>query len=170
MKTWLVMLGMGIVLLIGGIFALANPFAATLAVTTIVGVVFLATGILQAYSVFRDSEAHGRVWHGISALLSILAGVWLLANPLAGTVSLTLIVGVLFLFIGGFRLAAAWGMRSTPFFWILLLSGAASILIGIMVFSNLQMAAFSLLGILLAVELIADGVGLIAIGLFMRSR
>ncbi|GHF35739.1 HdeD family acid-resistance protein [Seohaeicola zhoushanensis] len=168
MKASTALLVIGVLLIIGGIFALANPLAASIAVTTLVGAMFLASGVLQAWFLFRDPGAHHRLWNAFVALLTIVAGVWLLANPLAGTVSLTLMLGVVFLIMGIARLLISSRLSGTPFFWLMLLSGAASTLIGVLVFTDFQSAATSLLGILLGIQLLAEGAGLVAIGLFSR--
>ena len=168
MKASTAMLVIGVLLILGGIFALANPLAASIAVTTLVGAMFLVAGILQAWVLFQDSGAEHRLWNGFIALLTIVAGVWLLTNPLAGTVSLTLILGVVFFVMGIVRLMIAMRLTGTPFFWLMFLSGLASALIGVLVFTDFQSAATTLLGILLGVQLLAEGAGLVAIGLFSR--
>jgi membrane protein HdeD len=159
----------GALLLVGGILALANPFAASLAVTTIVGVVFLIGGAAQLWLAVSQPDDPRRLWHGFVGLVALLAGVSLLANPLGGLISLTLLLAILFLVTGLARLAFAFGNRDTPFFWMLLISGAASVLIALMVFGNFADAAVSLLGLLLGIQIIAEGVALIALGLAARK-
>jgi len=66
------------------------------------------------------------------------------------------------------RLGMAWRLRETSLFWFLLLSGAASVLIGFLVVTDIGAAATSLLGLLLGLQLLADGIGLIALGLIAR--
>ena len=160
---------LGLFLIIGGVLSLANPFAASVAVTTLVGIFFLVSGVLGLWFVFRDATQQHRVWNGIVAAMGLIAGVFLLANPLKGMVSLTLILGILFLITGVARLIMAFRLRETQFFWLLLLSGGASALIGILVFSNFAAAAATLLGLLLGIELLAEGVALVALGLIARS-
>ena len=168
MKPSTILMVVGALLALGGIIALLNPVAASLAVTTLVGIFFLVGGVVQAWAVFQDEAGIDRVWNGIVALLTIVAGVWLLANPLEGTISLTLILGILFVIMGVARLALASRFQGSPLRWLLLLSGAASILIGILVFTDFASLATSLLGILLGIQLIAEGGGLLAIGAFIR--
>jgi len=160
---------LGILLLLGGIAALANPFAASLAVTSLVGIILIISGAVQLWLAFAHVADPHRLWTGIVAVVALIAGTSLIANPLSGVISLTILVGVLFLIMGVSRLAVAFRMRETPFFWMLLLSGAASVIIGIMVFSNIMAAATTLLGVLLGIQLLADGIALIALGLFARK-
>jgi uncharacterized membrane protein HdeD (DUF308 family) len=163
--TWI---GIGMVAL-GGL-ALANPFAASLAVTAFIGILFLLGGIAQAWLTFRAVDSEHRLSHGVIALLNIVVGVWLLANPLSGTVSLTLVVGALFLIVGIVRLIVGLRLPRSAMRPLLWLSGIASIVIGVLVFSDFQDAASSLLGLLLGVQLLFDGFGLIVFGISSRTR
>ena len=156
------------VMVIGGILALANPFAASLAVTTIVGVFLILSGAVQLWIAVSHMTAPHRLWTGVTAVLALVAGVSLLANPLQGLISLTLLLGILFLVMGVSRLAMAFRMRESRMFWVLLLSGAVSVIIGLMVLANVMAAATTLLGTLLGIQLLADGIALAALGLMTR--
>ncbi|WP_158585669.1 HdeD family acid-resistance protein [Pseudooceanicola sediminis] len=170
MRVSSILLMIGVLLALGGILALANPFAASLTVTTIVGVFFLLSGVVQAWILFRAGGVSGRFFNGFVALLSIVAGVWMLANPLAGTVSLTLILGVVFLVMGVVRLLMGLQLGQTRLRWVMLLSAAASIGIGLLVFFNIAAAASTLLGILLGFQLLSEGIGLLAFTWFIRRK
>ena len=168
MRGSTILILLGVLLLVGGVVALANPFAASLAVTTLVGMVLVFSGVLQLWVAIADPGVPHRGWTGLVALVALLAGGALISNPLEGVVSLTLLLGILFLITGAGRLAMSWRMRETPLFWILLLSGAASALIGLLVVGNIMAAATSLLGLLLGIELLVDGVALLALGMAAR--
>jgi uncharacterized membrane protein HdeD (DUF308 family) len=169
LRPSLLVLLLGVLLIVGGVLALANPFAASLAVTTLVGAFLLVGGALQLWMAFSDATDPHRLWNGLVGALGILTGIVLLADPLSGVVSLTLVLGVMFLVTGAMRLIVAFRVRETPFFWMLLLSGAASVLIGVLVFSDFGSAATSLLGILLGIQLLAEGAALVALGLLARN-
>jgi hypothetical protein len=137
-------------------------------VTTLVGMVLVFAGALQLWVAVAGAGVPHRIWTGLVGLLGLLAGISLIANPLAGVISLTLLVGIVFLITGAARLGMSWRLRETPLFWFLLFSGAASVLIGFLVVTDIGAAATSLLGLLLGIQLLADGIGLIALGLIAR--
>jgi len=60
-------------------------------------------------------------------------------------------------------------MRDTPLFWPMLLSGAISVLLAGYIFANFFEIAPQLLGILLGIELLLNGAGLVALALFLRT-
>jgi uncharacterized membrane protein HdeD (DUF308 family) len=168
MRGATILIVLGILLLAGGGVALANPFAASLAVTTLVGFLLIVSGGAQLFVALADRLVPHRGWTGIVAVVALVAGVSLVANPLQGVVSLTLLVGIIFVITGAARLAVAFRLSETPFFWFLMLSGLASLLIGFLVFSDFEAAATTLLGLLLGLQLLADGIALVALGLVAR--
>lgn len=170
MRAATILIGLGVLLLIFGVLALANPLAASLAVTTIVGVAFLLGGAVQLWLAFSTPDDPHRLWNGFIGLIGLVAGISLLADPQSGMISLAMVLGVIFILTGLARLMIAFANRQTPVFWALLLTGAISVLIGVMIFGNLAEAATTLLGLLLGIELVIEGVALVALGLFARRR
>ena len=133
---WIIL---GVISIIAGVFALANPMAATLAAEQIAGWGFLIVGVLQVYLAFRADGWGARIWAILVALAFILLGIALLGNPLEGIVTLTVLAGIMFMATGIFRVIMSFSLRGTGAFWLVLLSG------------------------LLAIELISNGVSMIAL-------
>ncbi|MCF3595213.1 DUF308 domain-containing protein [Rhodobacteraceae bacterium LMO-12] len=172
MKPSAILILVGVLLFIGGVFAFANPLAASMAVTTLVGIAFLLGGVLQAWAAFQSDAAMlpgGRIWNGLWAVMGIVVGVWLLANPLEGVVSLTLLLGVVFLFTGIMRIMLGFGIAQAQTKWLLILSGVAGVVIGVLIFGNIAEAATTLLGLLLGIELLSQGVALLLLGFLGRK-
>lgn len=156
---WIIM---GVISIIAGIFALANPLAATLTAEQLAGWAFLIIGIIELIAAFRDTSS-GKIWAILLGVAFILLGISLLANPLAGVISLTLAVATLLLVAGVFKVIWSFQLRGTGAFWLVLLSGLLSLLLAIMIFGNFPASALSILGILLAIELISSGASMIAL-------
>lgn len=92
-------------------FAFANPFAATLVAEWLAGWSFLFSGIAIAVSAFFNKSSAG-AW-AMSLIVGIavlLLGVFLLANPLEGVVSLTIMVGFFLVTTGIGRTIWAFGV------------------------------------------------------------
>lgn len=170
MSAWWSWVLIGVVFILGGLLALFNPFAATLTAEQIAAWLFLLGGLLQLVAAVRSGGWLARVLNVILALAALWLGVSLLANPLAGVLTLTLVVAILFLVNGAAKLLLALTMRGTVFFWPTVLSGAISVLLALMVFANFPQSAAVLLGVLLAVELVSSGVMIVAFALFVRHR
>ena len=171
MKGTTVLILSGALALLGGLAALIFPLPASLAVTVLVGWVFLISGVVGLYASFSDRTMPHRGWASFISLVDIVLGVWMLAQPMAAMVSLTLVVGVLFLASGLARLYAAVArFRGTRLFWMMVLSGIVSTLLGLYVLAALPAASLVLIGTLLAIELIVIGITLLSLGLALRKN
>jgi uncharacterized membrane protein HdeD (DUF308 family) len=94
-------------------------------------------------------------------LLTVL-GVFVLRNAEAAAITLTLVAGALFLAGGIIRLVAAGAM---PEYRIaMILGGIVSVALGLLVLFNLFTASFVLLGVLIGIEVIADGIAMMLVG------
>lgn len=155
---WLVV---GIISILGGIFAFFNPLSATFAAEQLAGFTFLLVGVLQFIALFRAHSTTGKVLAAIGGVLGVLIGIELLQNPLQGILTLTMVVAILFMATGIVRVVVAFGLRKTVAFIPLLISGLISIALAIMIFSGYPQSATYMLGVLLAVELISNGISLI---------
>ena len=162
MKNRTLLIILAVVTILVGFFAILNPLAGSIAVTLVAGWAFLLLGALQIIAVFRETDWSHRLW---SLLLAILAGIGLLLDPLSGVISLAYLLAILFLVSGVFKIAAALGMLSGQFKWLVLLSGAVSIVLAAMIFGNVGGAALTALGLLLGFQLISDGASLLGLAL-----
>jgi uncharacterized membrane protein HdeD (DUF308 family) len=59
--------------------------------------------------------------------------------------------------------------RPSPYFWAVFLSGAISLLLAVMILANFPQSAMTIPGILLAVDLISTGAGMVALALHLRG-
>ena len=73
------------------------PPLASLAVTIFLGWMFLISGIAGLALTFWARQMPGFWWSLISAALAVVAGIILLARPVQGTLTLTIVVGAYFL-------------------------------------------------------------------------
>ena len=152
--------------LLGGILALANPFAASLTATVLAGWSFIAVGTLMLIAANHPLGFHLAVF--LLGLLLLALGVHLVFDPLRGVVSLTAAVGSLLLVAGILRISAA--LRLYGYFrGTLLVSGLLSFVLAVLIFVDFPQSANVILGLFLAIELLSNGISLIALGM-ARSR
>jgi uncharacterized membrane protein HdeD (DUF308 family) len=169
MKPWVKWLILGVLSVLFGIFCLGNAVAASMAVTTVTGALLLVAGVFQIAAGFGDSGFGSKAMSFLLGALLAVLGISFLFNPLQGMISLALLVTILLAANGIVRIAFAFRMRTTRFFWPMLISGALSVLLAMFILANFATASVTLLGILLGVELLFNGAGLIALAFFLRS-
>ncbi|GAA6175393.1 HdeD family acid-resistance protein [Sulfitobacter pacificus] len=155
--------------LVAGFFALLNPVAATLAAETLAGASFLAIGILQLIFSFREEGWKARTWAIVIAIAFIALGVSLLANPLAGIVSLTILTATMLFVAGLGKLFMARTFDNRQAFWAVLISGLLSLALGLMIMLGMPGTLAITLGLFFAVELISSGAMMIALGRYLAS-
>ncbi len=154
---------LGLALVVLGIVAIVFPIISTLVASLLVGWVLLISG---GFTFFGSFSIHGTgPFFGalLLSLLSIAAGVFLLFNPLAGAVGLTLVVGVLFMIQGAFEIFFAVETRPHAGWMGMLISGIASIVMAILIAAGWPAISVIVLGILLGVNFISTGFGYILV-------
>ncbi|MFL5237127.1 MAG: HdeD family acid-resistance protein [Rhizomicrobium sp.] len=152
-------LGLGMTIV--GIIAIGFPIVSTLATALFVGWMFLLAGVflfVGSFTIHGTGPFFGAM---LMALLMIAAGVFLLFHPLAGAMALTIVLGVLFLFQGAFELALAFEMRPHPGWVWMLLSGAASVILALVIAVGLPGISLIALGVLLGINFLSTGLGYI---------
>src|SRR5580704_14265241 len=91
-EHWVLFLIEGVILVILGLAAIIVPPIATLAVEIFLGWLFLISGVVGLVTTFWMRHAPGFWWSLVSAVLAIAAGVVLIAWPVSGAISLTLVL------------------------------------------------------------------------------
>jgi uncharacterized membrane protein HdeD (DUF308 family) len=168
---WRAFLIEGIVLFVLGLFAIVVPNVATIAVEVFTGWVLLLSGIVGLISTFRMRGAPAFGWSLLSAVIAIAAGLILLAWPLSGVLSLTLILTA-FLTIEGVAsiMMALTHRHGFSARWALLLvSGLIDLFLAAMIFLGLPATAAWAIGLLVGINLVFGGSALISMALQARS-
>ncbi len=170
-EHWKAFLVEGILLAILGLAAMIVPPLASLAVTIFLGWMFLVSGIAGLVISFWARAMPGFWWSLISAALAVLAGGILLARPLQGLFTLTVVVGVYFVAEGVATIMYALEHRrelSGRWSW-LLVAGLMDILIAFFIIAGLPGSAGWAIGLLVGINLIFGGATLIGMALAARN-
>ncbi len=162
-KSWKLLLTAGIVSVVLGAIAIILPPLASVTITYLVGILLLVGAVAYvAEAISRGSTGH-RIWSAIVAVLYVVAGVWLIINPVEGTITLTWVLAVFFLVIGVMRLIMGFSMRGkVPNAGWTIVNGVLSILIAVLVIGDLPSSADWAIGLLVGIQLLFDGMALIA--------
>jgi uncharacterized membrane protein HdeD (DUF308 family) len=168
---WKFFLIEGIVLLALGVAAIGVPPVATVAVAILIGWLVLVSGIVGLIATIRARGAPGFGWSLLSAIIGIVAGVVLLAWPLSGAFSLTVILTVFLVIEGIASIMYALDHRRehTPRWGFMLVSGVVDLVLAGMIFAGLPATAAWAIGLLVGINLVFGGVALIAMALHARA-
>ena len=163
---WIVALG--VVYLIAGFIALGSVAMATVASVFIVGVMMIIAGVAEMFSAFQIKSWGKFLLWVLLGLLYVVAGFVTFQNPLLAAVLLTLVLGASLVASGIMRIILAFSMkREAPWIWVAL-SGAITVLLGVLILARWPVSSLYILGLFLGIDLIMAGAGWIGIGLGLR--
>ena len=168
---WKAFLFEGILLAVLGIAALIVPPFASLAIAIVLGWMFLISGIGGLIITFWARNMPGFWWSLFSATLAVLAGGVLLARPVQGVLTLTIVVGAYFLAEGVTTIMYALEHRrelSGRWSWMLI-AGLMDLLIAFFIIAGLPGSAEWAIGLLVGINLLFGGATLIGMALAARN-
>ena len=170
-EHWKAFLIEGILLVILGLAAMIVPPLASLAVTIFLGWMFLISGAAGLALTFWARQMPGFWWSLVSAALAVGAGIILLAQPVQGTLTLTIVVGAYFLAEGVATIMYSLEHRrelSERWSW-LLVAGIMDLLIAVIIIAGLPGSALWAVGLLVGINLLFGGATLIGMALAARN-
>src|SRR5258706_13568909 len=168
---WRLFLFQGVIMVLLGVLAFAAPVAATIAADIFIGSLFLVSGVVGLVAVMSARDIPAFLWSLITAALSVTAGVLLLWKPLAGALTLTLLLTALFITEGVFQIAASIAYRHLKggiLGWMLV-SGVADLALAAVILLGWPVTATWTLGVLVAINLITSGWAIVMAALAGRS-
>ncbi|MEM5584711.1 HdeD family acid-resistance protein [Roseibium sp. AS2] len=151
----------GILMAVVGAVAIIFPFAATVTTNYMVGFLFLFAGVLgiwHSFSIKGTGPFFGALLMG---LVTVVAGVFLVSNPLEGILILTITVGLVFVFEGAYQLFAAFEFRPAKGWGWMLVSALISIGAGLLIVSKLPGTSLFVLGLIMGINFLSTGLSMI---------
>jgi uncharacterized membrane protein HdeD (DUF308 family) len=97
-----------------------------------------------------------------------VTGFLVVANPGATAVALTLLIAMLLIFGGIFRIVVAIVIRFQNWIW-LLLHGAINLLLGISIWQNWPLSGLWVIGLFVGIDMIFNGWSLVMLGFAAKS-
>jgi uncharacterized membrane protein HdeD (DUF308 family) len=170
-KHWKALLIEGVLLIVLGLAAMLIPSLASLAVTIFLGWLFLIGGLVELALLIWAGKTPGFWWSLLSALLAAAVGIVLLARPVQGTLTLTVVLGAYFAAEGVFTIMYArehGGELSKRWGW-LTVSGLLDLVIAVLIISGLPESAHWAIGLLVGIDLVFGGFSLTRMALAGRK-
>jgi uncharacterized membrane protein HdeD (DUF308 family) len=170
-EHWKAFLFEGILLSIIGLAAMIVPPLASLAITIFLGWMFLVSGVFGLIATYWARNMPGFWWSLISAALAVLAGGILLARPMQGVLTLTIVIGAYFLAEGVTSIMYALEHRkelSGRWSWVLI-AGLMDMVVAFFIIAGLPGSAEWAIGLLVGINMLFGGATLIGMALAARN-
>src|SRR4030095_6344407 len=163
---WFVVVGIALIAL--GIVCIIGDVTATFVTVAAFGWLLVIGAVVALVQSFRTRDWSGFFLYFLTALLRGFTGYVLIRYPLSGEVGLTALLASLFIVGGAFRAFGAGSLRFPRWGWTVF-SGILSVVVGIMLLSQLPIASLWFIGFALGVDFTFDGISLITLGTAVRS-
>jgi uncharacterized membrane protein HdeD (DUF308 family) len=164
-RTWRALMAIGIAAIVVGCIAIIIPAAFSVGTAIFIGIILMIVGVFLIVAAFSATTVGSLILRLLWAFLTVLVGFWLVIEPHNGTLTLTFVLGIYFLFMGVTRIAVAFAGRGQQGAGLVGLSGIAGLLIGILVLAKLPSSADWAIGLLVGIDLIFAGWTLVSIAL-----
>jgi uncharacterized membrane protein HdeD (DUF308 family) len=103
---------LGVLCFIAGLYALRNLLVTILALALILGIFWIVNGAVEIFAALTDDAMPGRGWTVLMGLISIAAGIVVLAWPDISLMALAVVLGIWLLVLGLMEIAFAFRLRS----------------------------------------------------------
>ena len=163
--NWGWLLAQGILLVVLGTIGLGMTIWLTLASVFIFGVFLVIGGGVQIFQTFKCRGWVSILWHGLIAVLYVVAGFSVMADPLAASTLFTLLLAGALVGIGVVRLIMAFQLRGVKNWGWPLIGGIAAMVLGFMILARWPVSGLWVIGLFVAIEMIFSGWSYIFIAL-----
>jgi len=166
---WAWFVALGVLLIMAGGVAFGNLLVATVASVYFVGLIMLIGGLLSLGHAFRVKDWGGFLFWMLSGAFYAAAGLFAFFNPLLASSVLTLLMAIALIVAGAFRIWV--GFRLSPlggWGWIAI-AGLITLVAGLAIAAGWPTDSLWIVGLLLAVDLVMQGLALIAFGVLVRG-
>jgi uncharacterized membrane protein HdeD (DUF308 family) len=164
-RSWKGLMIVGVLAIVVGCIAILVPAVASVGTAIFIGWILLIAGAFLVAAAFSAHSVGSLVLRLIWAALTVIVGLWLIVEPHNGTLTLTFVLGVYFLFMGITRITIAFLGRGQPNAGLVGLSGVAGLIIGILVLAKFPSSADWAIGLLVGIDLIFAGWTLTSVAL-----
>ena len=162
-------IALGIVLIVGGTFAVLRPLAAGYTLTLVVGWLLIFGGGMFLINSFMARSGGGFFWRLLLSALYVVAGIILLTNPFEGLGALTIILAIVIGTGGVFRLFLAGALKGVPGVGLLIFSGLVAIALAILILAKWPESSAVALGVIVGIDFIFSGMSILGIALDARQ-
>lgn len=157
-KCWGWFLGYGIILVLLGMLAIGASTLTTLVSILVLGTFLIIGGIIIFFDSFRYWKSRWAAFflHLIMGILYFIIGCMLIKNPIAGALSLTVLLGMFFLIVGIFKIIASLAAR-LPYWGWRLTSGIVAMLLGLLILMRWPHSGLIVIGLFIGIDLLFTG-------------
>jgi uncharacterized membrane protein HdeD (DUF308 family) len=159
---------LSVLMMVTGVLAILIPPIAGLAVTLVFGWLLIVTGVLHLGFAWRGDRAASVAGEILLAMVYGGIGFYVLARPVAGLASLTVLVALNLAAKGVLEGAIAFKLRALPGTGWLLFDGTLSVVVAAMIAAAWPASTAWVVGVLVGVTLFSSGMARLMVSVAVR--
>jgi len=163
---WSIVLGVLIIVL--GFIAMMAPLATGVVAMSILAWTAIFGGVAQIVYAFQAHSGGRTLLEVILGVVYLAAGIYLMFHPLAGLLTLTLLLGCMLVGYGVIAVILAFQMRPTQGWGWVLFDAAITVLLGLMIIAHWPINSAWVIGTLFGITILFRGVSRLMISLGLR--
>jgi uncharacterized membrane protein HdeD (DUF308 family) len=165
--NWFIAIAVLFILL--GLFAIAEPFAAGLGVTLLVGWLLVIGAVAHFFAAFKGGGAKHVILQVLVGLIYLVGGLYFLTHTIMGVSTLTLLLSGVILAEGVLEVLAYFRLKSMHGASWLLINGIVTLLLGGLLWFHWPSSSVWAIGTLVGVNLLMTGISRLMLGLAARK-
>lgn len=167
---WRLFLAEGVFFVILGLFAIVVPQFFTTAIVVFLGWILLFGGIVHISRAFIFQNMPGFGWWLFMGVLQVIIGLLFITKPVAGALTLTMLMTMFFALEGVAKIFLALMMRPLANWGFILFSGVTALVFALIVWFSWSESAHWLLGLFLGINMVFLGWSLVKISLQHKAQ
>jgi uncharacterized membrane protein HdeD (DUF308 family) len=157
-------IGFGMLLIILGFFAVMAPTFTGIGVTILIGMMLLASGMLEIVYAFGSKTFGKGILKFLFGAIGVVGGIVILLAPMIGMGVLTIVMIGFFLIAGIVEIIHAFSIKDQDGWAWLIFSGIVSILLAIFLIAQWPASGIWAVGIFVGVRILIHGIVLVSVG------
>ncbi|QDT53081.1 acid-resistance membrane protein [Caulifigura coniformis] len=158
----------GIVLMIAGGFSMVSPAVAGKAVVIVIGAILSVAGGAQIFQGVRSEGWTHKTAPLVLGTLILLAGLAVLAHPILGLETLTLMLALFLGVEGLWKIIMSFSYRPAAGWIAMLISGLIAMALGWMIWSQWPLSGLWAVGVFVGVDLLTTGCALVVLAVTLK--
>jgi len=162
-------IALSVLMIVAGVLAIASPLAAGIAINVLVAWLLVFSGGVHLVFAWYRPSAGGFVWELLLGIVYIFIGGYLLMHPVAGLESLTLALAIYLLLESILEFVLGFSLRPLPGSGWLLFDGVITLILAVMIWRTWPSSTGWVIGTLVGISMLFSGASRLAISLAARS-
>jgi uncharacterized membrane protein HdeD (DUF308 family) len=162
-------IAMGVLIILLGIIALMAPMASGVVAVAILGWTAIFGGFAQIFFAFHAHSGGRRILEIVLGVVYLAVGVYLISHPVAGLLTLTLLLGWMLLGYGILAVVLAARMRPDRGWGWVLFDAIVTIIVGIMILEHWPLNSAWVIGTLFGLSILFRGISRLIVSLAVRK-